>query len=124
VITSDGKNETASDDATTDLPRKLPTFSVYEQQMSKTNKNGLSTVTCISDNIRGFGSDIGFIDHSQVVTTNNYNTIADFHTTAHKIKSSISALASRYWATGINNGYCFTVFSLSVSWQRIVTQEV
>jgi hypothetical protein len=26
---------------------------------------------------------IGFIDHLQVVTTNNYYTIADFHTTNH-----------------------------------------
>jgi hypothetical protein len=32
------------------------------------------------DHWRGFGLDIGFIDHLQVVTTNNYNTIADFHT--------------------------------------------
>jgi hypothetical protein len=30
----------------------------------------------MSDSRRGFG----FIDHLQVVTTNNYNTIADFHT--------------------------------------------
>jgi hypothetical protein len=35
VITSEGRNETASDDSTTDLPRKLPNFSVYEQRMSK-----------------------------------------------------------------------------------------
>jgi hypothetical protein len=38
MITSEGRNETASDDAATDLPRKLPTFPVYEQQMSKTLK--------------------------------------------------------------------------------------
>jgi hypothetical protein len=31
----------------------------------------------------GCGLDIGFIDHLQVATTNNYNTIADFHTTNH-----------------------------------------
>jgi hypothetical protein len=34
----------------------------------------------MSDSRRGFGLDIGFIDHLHVVTTNNYNSIADFHT--------------------------------------------
>jgi hypothetical protein len=42
---------------------------------------------CYSDYLRGFGLKIGFIDHLQVVTTNNYNTGANFHnlqiTTAH-----------------------------------------
>jgi hypothetical protein len=41
----------------------------------------------MSDSRRGSGLDIGFIDHLQIVTTNNYNTISDFHTlqitTAH-----------------------------------------
>jgi hypothetical protein len=41
------------------------------------------------------------IEHSQVVTTSNYNTIADFHFTNH------STLI------------CFHYSSLSVSWQRI-----
>jgi hypothetical protein len=44
-------------------------------------------VTCMRASRRGFGLKIGFIDHLQVVTTNNYNTIANFHilqvTTAH-----------------------------------------
>jgi hypothetical protein len=31
----------------------------------------------------GFGLAIGFIDHLQVVTTNKYNTVTDFHTTKH-----------------------------------------
>jgi hypothetical protein len=31
----------------------------------------------------GFGSVIGFIDHSHAVTTNNYTTVTDFHTTKH-----------------------------------------
>jgi hypothetical protein len=31
----------------------------------------------------GFGFIIGFIDHLQAVTTNNYNTIANFHTSKH-----------------------------------------
>jgi hypothetical protein len=40
----------------------------------------LNTVTCMSDSRRGFGLDIGFLDHLQVVTTNNYTTNAGFHT--------------------------------------------
>jgi hypothetical protein len=35
---------------------------------------------CQSDSWHGFGLDIGFIDHLQVVTTNNYNITTDFHT--------------------------------------------
>jgi hypothetical protein len=31
----------------------------------------------------GFGLVIGFINHLQVVTTNKYNTVTDFHTTDH-----------------------------------------
>jgi hypothetical protein len=42
---------------------------------------------CVSDFRRGIGLEIGFIDHLQVVTSNNYNIIAIFHTlqitTAH-----------------------------------------
>jgi hypothetical protein len=35
----------------------------------------LNIVTCMSDSQQGFGLDIKFIDHLQVVTTNNYNTV-------------------------------------------------
>jgi hypothetical protein len=62
----------------------------------------------LSDSRWGFGLDIGFIDHLHVVTTKNYNTIANFHTlqitTAHT-KSFQSAVSSTL-----------------VSWQQIVTQ--
>jgi hypothetical protein len=34
-----------------------------------------------------------FIDHLRVVTTNNYNTIADFHTTNHSTLSFLSLLS-------------------------------
>jgi hypothetical protein len=44
-------------------------------------------VTCFSDSQQGFRLDTGFMDHLQVVTTNNCNTIANFYTlqitTAH-----------------------------------------
>jgi hypothetical protein len=41
-----------------------------------------NNITCMSDCRRGFGLDIGFIDHfgTQLVITLNYSTIADFHT--------------------------------------------
>jgi hypothetical protein len=49
-------------------------------------------VTCVSDCRQGLGLDIGFIEHLHVVTTNNYNTITNFHTlqitTAHTVFSS------------------------------------
>jgi hypothetical protein len=34
----------------------------------------------MSDSWRGFGLEIEFIDHLQVLTTNHYNTITNFHT--------------------------------------------
>jgi hypothetical protein len=44
-------------------------------------------LTILDDYTRDLDWEIGFIDHLQVVTTSNYNTIANFHTlqitTAH-----------------------------------------
>jgi hypothetical protein len=60
-----------------------------------------------SDSQRSFGLEIGFIDHLRVVTTNNYNTISNFHTsqitTAHP-KSLQSAFTSLFPVTDVNNG--------------------
>jgi hypothetical protein len=39
-----------------------------------------------------FGLVIGFIDHLQVIATNNYYTTADFHTTNHSTLSLLSPL--------------------------------
>jgi hypothetical protein len=44
-------------------------------------------VTCCSESWQSSRFEMGFIDHLQVVTTNNYNNIGNFHTlqitTAH-----------------------------------------
>jgi hypothetical protein len=54
----------------------------------------------------GYVLDIGSIDHLQVISRNNYNTIADFHTTNHfTLKSSQSAFTSRCLVTALNNGF-------------------
>jgi hypothetical protein len=53
----------------------------------------------MSDSWWGFGLDIEFIDHLQVVTTNNCNAIANIHTlqiTREHTKSSQSAFTSRF----------------------------
>jgi hypothetical protein len=50
----------------------------------------------------GFGLVIGFIDHLQVVTTNNYNTVTVFHTTNHPtlISSVYLHQSSRIYNSG------------------------
>jgi hypothetical protein len=59
-----------------------------------------------------------FIDHFQVVTTNNYNTIADFHTTNHStLKSSQSTFTRLYLVTALHSGYSSAKFSLDISWR-------
>jgi hypothetical protein len=57
----------------------------------------------------GFGLVIGFIYHSQVVTKIKYNTVSEFYTTKHS--TLISSVYSH-------------LSLLSVSWQRISTQEL
>jgi hypothetical protein len=42
--------------------------------------NNNNNSDCVRVTGRGFGLEIGFIHHFQVVTTNNNNTIANFHT--------------------------------------------
>jgi hypothetical protein len=57
----------------------------------------------------GFGLGIGFIDHLQIVTTSNYNTVANSHTlqfTTARTKSSQPA-----------------AFSPVVAWERLPTAD-
>jgi hypothetical protein len=67
-----------------------------------------------------------FIEHSQVVTTINYNNLTGLHTlkitvpTAHKIKSYISASTSRRWVTDFNNRHSSAKFSLGVRWLTLI----
>jgi hypothetical protein len=58
----------------------------------------------------GFGLVILFIEHLQLATTNNFNSIADFRTlqitTAHaKSFSACILVTRRFLATASNNGY-------------------
>jgi hypothetical protein len=57
-----------------------------------------------------------FIDHLQVATANNYNTIADFHTTDHSALSLFSLHSRVLSVTALHNGYFSAKFSLDVSW--------
>jgi hypothetical protein len=51
-----------------------------------------------------FGLVNSFIDHLQVIITNNYNTVADFHSTDHSMLSSQSAFTSHYLVMNLNIG--------------------
>jgi hypothetical protein len=63
-------------------------------------------VTYISDYRRGLDWWIDLLTQ-QVVTTNNYNIIADFHTTDQStLKSSQSTFTSLYLVRAVHNGIC------------------
>jgi hypothetical protein len=46
---------------------------------------GFSHIVSVSVTEDGFSFVTGFINHPQVVTTYNYNTVTDFHTTKHSM---------------------------------------
>jgi hypothetical protein len=72
----------------------------------------------------GFGLVIGFIENVQVVVTaNKYNTVVDFHITNY-FTLDLFSLLSLVPLTSLNNDYSFTIFPLSASSQRILTQEL
>jgi hypothetical protein len=52
----------------------------------------------------------GFTDHLQVVTTNNYYSTADFHTTNHSTLNLLSVLSLvftiRFLATDLTQSQC------------------
>jgi hypothetical protein len=77
----------------------------------------LSNIHVISRALVTTGFVNRFIVHLRVVTTNNYYTIVDFHTTNHStLKSSQSTFTSLYSVITLYNGYSSAVFSLDVSW--------
>jgi hypothetical protein len=56
-----------------------------------------------------------FIDHLQVLTTNKYNTIADFNTSILQIKPSQNTFSNLYLVTALKNDYSSAAFSLDIS---------
>jgi hypothetical protein len=75
------------------------------------------------DSRRGFGLEIGFIDHLQVIITNYCNTLANFYTlkitTAHaKSSQSASVSTCRFLLTASNSGDSSTASTKS-SLQRL-----
>jgi hypothetical protein len=50
----------------------------------------------MNDARRGFGLEIGFIDHIQVITTNNYNNIA-ISTLYSSLQQTVSCSQSVSW---------------------------
>jgi hypothetical protein len=64
----------------------------------------------------GFGLVNRFIVHLHVVTTNNYNTIADFHTTNYSTLSFLSlTFISLCVVTALHNGSSSAMSSLDVT---------
>jgi hypothetical protein len=72
----------------------------------------------------GFGLVYRFIDHSHVVTTSNYNTIAAFRTTNHATLKSSQSTSTSLYLVAHGNGYSSAVSSLDVSWWRIFAMEI
>jgi hypothetical protein len=65
----------------------------------------------VSDSRRGFGLEIGFVEHfhTRLVTTLNYSAIGDLHTLQITVAHAKSAFSSRFPVTDLNNGHSSTV---------------
>jgi hypothetical protein len=77
-------------------------------------KFGMYIVTYVSDCRRGFGLVNRFINNLQVVSTNNYYTIADFNTTNHSTLRLLNLHSLVF--TVLHNGYSSAVSSLDILW--------
>jgi hypothetical protein len=53
----------------------------------------MEILSCVFVTVKGVGWVIRFIDHSQVVTTAKYNTVADSHTTNHSTLNLLSVIS-------------------------------
>jgi hypothetical protein len=87
----------------------------YFLQMYLNASKGKNIFACMSDSRRGFGLDIGFIDHfsSQLLITRNYSAISDFYSlpvTPEHAKSfpACSAFTTRFLITASNKAYSST----------------
>jgi hypothetical protein len=76
--------------------------------------------TCMSDSRRGFGLDIGFLDHynTRLVITLNYSAIANFqtlqNTRSHVMSLPVSSIFTRrFLVTASDNGYSSTSVLMS-----------
>jgi hypothetical protein len=83
------------------------------------------TRICMCDYGRVFWI-IGFIDYLQVVTTNNYNTIVDFHTLqiTTAFFPACAVFIRHFLVTDSNNGYSsFSVFKSRTELTKLQTSS-
>jgi hypothetical protein len=88
---------------------KLNSWSITLLFAVKSDKIWRHIFTCVDDYRRGFGLEIGFIDHfnTRLVTTLNYSAITYLHTlqiTTAQSKPSQSAFTRHFPVTDLNNG--------------------
>jgi hypothetical protein len=89
-------------------PKKSPRYPWIQAEVPS-SLTIVHIFTRMSDYRRGFGSDIGFIDHfnTQLVITLNYSAIAEFHTLQNHAKAfpARSSFTGSCLVTASNNDY-------------------